>query len=135
MHLTDHPGLREDQEGQDILLIKERENLVHLKEQEVLLGHGLLVARERIQDDNADPLILDVVTNKPSQFAGRQLGWIDLPIEKLPLFLKGFCVHPDTAGPPPENAAGLVKADNQGLFALLHPRVGVKEAKRGFAGS
>ena len=51
---------------------------MHLEQHEMLLGHGVQKAAERIQRDEADLAVLDRFADTSDQFSGRQFGRIDL---------------------------------------------------------
>ena len=108
---------------------------MHLEEQEILLGHGLLIARQRVEHDDPEPVLLDMVANDAGEFAQGKLCRVDLAIGELPVLLELASVETEPDGSPLEDRPRLVEADDERLVPFLHCRIDVAKTKRGLAGT
>src|SRR5690349_12936351 len=88
---------------------------MHLEQQELLLGHRILVAGKTIERDDRGVALLEVPANERGQLARRELGGIHLQEGKAVAMLGE--VHAQSLGAPVEVPARLVEADEERALA------------------
>ena len=64
-HMADHAGLGQDQDRHDALLVQVREQLVHLQDHELLVGHGVQVPAQAVDEHYPCSAILDGLAHHP----------------------------------------------------------------------
>ena len=70
--------LRQNQYRDDAELIEIAQELVHLKDQEFFVGHGVQIAVEAVDHDHARFLLFDSLAHNRGKLAGRHFSWVDL---------------------------------------------------------
>src|SRR4029453_18170256 len=79
LHLhADQAVLRADQKRGDTGLAEERQQLVQLDDQELLVRHRVEIAVEAVDDDDPGVVLRDRPADVVNEFAGRQLRGVDL---------------------------------------------------------
>jgi len=128
------PVLGEDHDGHHALLAEIAQQLVHLQGEVGLLRHGVLVAGERVQHDDAGAGF-DSVADHGRQFAGRELGGVHvLQAEQAgALVLRQVDAH--AAAALQQHAARLVERHHQRLLATVHGGGQELQRQRGLAGA
>src|SRR6185437_8929247 len=134
LHGADQAVLGEDHDGHHALLAEIAQQLVHLQGEVGLLRHGVLVAGERVQHDDAGAGF-DSVADHGRQFAGRELGGVHvLQAEQAgALVLRQVDAH--AAAALQQHAARLVERHHQRLLATVHGGGQELQRQRGLAGA
>ncbi len=94
LHVPHDPLLGQDHDRDDTLLVEEGEELVQLQSQVMLLGHGIQVSVDAVDDDHASSVLAHGMVNLMSHLARRNLGGIDLLDEDRSILDVTPQVHP-----------------------------------------
>src|SRR5215207_8416692 len=77
-HVAHHAGLRQDQDGDHALLVQVGDQLMHLQDHELLVGHGVQVSAQAVDHDHPSAPVLDRVPHFAGELTGREIGRVDL---------------------------------------------------------
>ena len=98
LHVADQPVLGDGQEGRRALAVEELQQLVHVQDQLLLLGHRLLVAVEAVDHDGARAEAFDARPHPLREFAGAHLGGVDLLDQQIAAVLQRLEVDAEALG-------------------------------------
>ena len=90
LHIADQSVLGDRHEGRRALAIEILQQFVHVQDQRIFLGHRGLIAVEAVDQHGLDAVLVDPLADAVGEFAGRQLGGIDLLDEEIAAALHGF---------------------------------------------
>src|SRR4029079_241144 len=89
--------------------IQKLQEFVHVQNEGLLLGHGLLVTIETINNDSSDGIVFYAPAHAMSELAGRKLCRIDLLDDQFSLLMKGFKIDAHCFGATKQKAQLFVK--------------------------
>ena len=122
------PCLAHYQQRKHSLLIEVRGQLVKLHDQELLAGHGVQIAVETVEYEQANLLHFHRAPHDLNEMSRGKFSRVDLLDYQTPLANERFEVHCQTRGTDEVALYYLIKSEDGRTFALIH---GVERKLRG----
>ena len=103
------------------LVAEVREHLVQVQREEALLGHGVEVAVQAVDDDDSRVVLLDRLADEVRELAGSKLRGIDLLRGDQLVLQRSGQVHADRRGTFEQAAPALVEDEQRGTSRRVSP--------------
>ena len=135
LHVADQSMLRDRHEGRRPLAIEILQQLVHVQNQRILLGHRRLIAIEAVDQHGLDVVLVNPLADAMGEFAGRKLGGIDLLDKKIAAALHRFEIDAKTFHAVKQEAQLFIENKEGGLLAPRHRGDEENDGEQRFAGA
>src|SRR5436190_2221252 len=121
----DETVLRHQHDGADAFPAEAGEQLMQVQRQQLLARHGIEVAGETVDDDDARIELFDGGAHQMSEFPGGQLRGIDLPEHELARLNQRLHVETEARRTLQKRGDGFVKQENRRMVAARRRGAGV----------
>ena len=116
-HVADQSVLRDRHESRRPLAIEILQQFMHVQNQRILLRHRGLIAIEAVDQHGLDIVLVNPLADAVGEFAGRQLGGIDLLDKEIAAALHRFEVDAKTFHAVKQEAQLFIENEEGRLFA------------------